>query len=330
MTMGLLIRQCRRAADLTQRQLAEAAGVSVAAVRDLEQGRTACPRWGTVENLAGVLGLSSRQRAELLRAWRQPGQRGPRPDVRIDVLGPLVATRFGRPVALGSVRQRAVLGLLVLHQDTWVHRDAIIELLWGERPPPSAVAEVLGYVNRLRGQLDPMRDRGERAGLISSGGRCYRFRADEASVDLAIFWRYARRADEAARCDPARGCELYEQALALWRDDALADVDLMWQHPAVTALGCRRAELVLGFAGAAAAVGAQARALPHLRRLCDRDPLNERAHAHLILALAAVGEQAAALDVFTSLRRRLDADLGVRPSKVLAQAHLSVLRQQVS
>jgi transcriptional regulator with XRE-family HTH domain len=170
MTMGLLIRQCRRAADLTQRQLAEAAGVSVAAVRDLEQGRTACPRWGTVENLAGVLGLSSRQRAELLRAWRQPGQRGPRPDVRIDVLGPLVATRFGRPVALGSVRQRAVLGLLVLHQDTWVHRDAIIELLWGERPPPSAVAEVLGYVNRLRGQLDPMRDRGERAGLISSEG----------------------------------------------------------------------------------------------------------------------------------------------------------------
>jgi len=330
--MGCLIRQCRRAAGLTQRQLAAAAGVSVAAVRDLEQGRTACPRWGTVENMAGVLGLSPRQRAELLRAWRRPpGDGGPRAaGVHVDVLGPLVVTRFGQPVALGSVRQRAVLGLLVLHQDAWLHRDAIIAVLWGDKPPASAVTEVLGYVNRLRGLLDPMRERRDRDGLIASAGRGYRFAAQEITVDLAAFQQWARRADEAARRDPARACEFYERALALWRDDALADVDLLWQHPAVTALGCRRAELVLRFADAAAAVGAQVSALPHLRHLCDREPLSEPAHAHLMLALAAGGEQAAALRVFTSLRRRLDAELGIRPSKVLVHAHLKVLRQQLS
>jgi transcriptional regulator with XRE-family HTH domain len=51
------LRELRTAAGLTQQQLAQGAGLSLGAVRDLEQGRTR-PTWETVLRLAGVLGVT--------------------------------------------------------------------------------------------------------------------------------------------------------------------------------------------------------------------------------------------------------------------------------
>jgi hypothetical protein len=69
--------------------------------------------------------------------------------------------------------------------------------------------------------------------------------------------------------------------------------------------------------------------LPLLQEFARRDPLNERAHASLMTALAATGQQAAALHVYDNLLRRLDDELGVRPGREVAEAHLKVLRQEI-
>jgi len=103
--------------------------------------------------------------------------------------------------------------------------------------------------------------------------------------------------------------------------------DLLRGHPAVLEVTRQHAEAVLGYAEATMLAGIAGRALPHLRRLCAEEPLNEHAHARLMVALAATGQQAAALQVFTELRSLLDAEFGILPSPVLAQAHAAVLRQ---
>jgi hypothetical protein len=69
--------------------------------------------------------------------------------------------------------------------------------------------------------------------------------------------------------------------------------------------------------------------LPLLQEFTRRDPLNERAHASLMTALAATGQQAAALQIYENLLRRLDDELGVRPGGEIAKAHLKVLRQEI-
>ena len=333
--MGALIKLYREEWQLTQRELAAAAGMSVGALRDLEQGRTRSPRWGAVEGLAAVLGLDQAQRAELARSWQlgtatrreRPGARWP--PVRINVLGPLAAWRGGEPLALGPARQRAVLGLLALHAGTGVHRDAIIDLLWDERPPASAVAKVHGYLSRLRKLLGDGVARAGNAELVASaGGRCYRLNAGAGYLDLAAFSELTRQAREAAsRFDRRRACDRYEHALGLWRGDILVDVDLLRGHPAVIEVTRQRAEAVLGYAEAATEGDVRSRALPHLRELCTREPLNEHAHARMMIALAATGHQTAALQVFSDLRRRLDTELGVSPSPVLARAHTQILRR---
>ncbi|HEX6521171.1 MAG TPA: BTAD domain-containing putative transcriptional regulator [Streptosporangiaceae bacterium] len=333
-----MIKRYREDQQATQRELAAAAGMSVGALRDLEQGRTRSPRWGTVEELAAALGLDPAQRAELTRAWRSadsaraprhphPGERPP--GVRINVLGPLAAWRDGAQLVLGSVRQRAVLGLMALQAGTGVHRDSIIDLLWGERPPSSAVAEVQGYVSRLRKALSDGAAGTGRAELITTaGGCCYSLHAGPGQLDLSVFARLIREARETARFDSAQACERYEHALGLWRGDVVVDVDLLRDHPAVVEVTRRRTDAVLGYAEAAATTGEGGRVLPHLRELCAREPLNEPAHAYLITVLAATGQQATALQLFGDLRQRLDIELGISPSPMLAQAHARVLRQQ--
>jgi len=72
----------------------------------------------------------------------------------------------------------------------------------------------------------------------------------------------------------------------------LVDIALLRDHPAAVEATRRRAEAVLGYADASGSAGTLARVLPHLRNLCTREPLNEQAHASLMLALAATGHQA--------------------------------------
>ncbi|MER6923300.1 helix-turn-helix domain-containing protein, partial [Streptomyces spiralis] len=75
---GTLLRQLRLDASLTIEMLAEASGVSVRGIGDLERGRRATPQRGTVAALAVGLGLGEAERERLLaaaRSGRNPRQR---------------------------------------------------------------------------------------------------------------------------------------------------------------------------------------------------------------------------------------------------------------
>jgi DNA-binding SARP family transcriptional activator/transcriptional regulator with XRE-family HTH domain len=337
---GVLLGGYRRAAGLTQQQLAALAGLSVAALRDVEQGRTRWPRPGSAQRLARALGLDSVQAQQLLQA----AQRSARPatadqggrtpaltvaagqGVWLQVLGPLAAWRDGALVELGAPKQRAVLGLLALRANAVVHRDALIDAVWGEDPPATAVNLVQSYASRLRRVLDPS---GE-AGLLVSVGTSYRLRLDADQLDLLDFGQLADRGRARAQAgDAGAACHWYQQALRLWQGEPLADVDLLRGHPAVVDLNRRRTAMIAEYAELAIATGLIEQALPHLERLAEREPLDERAHGLLMLALAGSGQQATALHLYEELRRRLDDQLGIHPGAELSDAHLRVLRQQV-
>jgi DNA-binding SARP family transcriptional activator/transcriptional regulator with XRE-family HTH domain/tetratricopeptide (TPR) repeat protein len=327
--LGAVIARERRAAGLTQQQLADLAAVSVGAVRDLEQGRTAQPRLATIDALALVLGVDLGQAAETA-GWplgNGPGP-GPGPDAEpmaaglwLGVLGPLTVWRNGIRADPGAGRQRAVLGLLAVHPGIALHRETIIDAVWGYQPPASAIAMVQSYVSRLRRLL------GER--VLVSDGISYRLAVSAGELDALEFARLAGLArGSAAAGNPAAACGWYDRALQLWRGEPLADVSALRGDPALTELGQQRTAMILDHADAAAAAGWPERVLAQLRELSARDPLDERVHARLMLTLAACGQQAAALSVFGQLRQRLDAELGITPGAELADAHLRILRGQ--
>jgi hypothetical protein len=55
------------------------------------------------------------------------------------ILGPLEVRDSDRLVPLGGARQRAVLALLLTRAIEVVSRDWLIDVLWGEHPPESAI-----------------------------------------------------------------------------------------------------------------------------------------------------------------------------------------------
>ncbi len=255
-------------------------------------------------------------------------------EFRLAILGPVAGSRGGVPVALGPVRQRAVLTLLVLHARAGLSRAAIVDALWGDDPPATAVTMVHGYITRIRGLLGPdervgaARPRLERA--LSWDGTRYRLAPGAVESDLTEFARLADLAGQAAASgDTAQACRRYEQSLRLWRAEPAADIELLQGHPAMTELSQRRAALIVNYAAAAETAGLHEQVLGHLQSLAGRAPLDERVHARLMIALAATGQQAAALGVYSDLRQRLDRELGIRPGRELTDAHLLVLREQI-
>jgi DNA-binding SARP family transcriptional activator/tetratricopeptide (TPR) repeat protein len=252
--------------------------------------------------------------------------------LQLQALGPLTAWRDGRRLELGPARQRSVLGLLAAQPNALVRRTTICEALWGDSPPETAVSMIQSYVSRLRRLLDPARAAGAAGGspILVAAGSGYRLQVTAEQLDVIAFGELHAKARSAARDGrDETACEFYEQAMALWQGEPLADLDALHGHPAVVGLARQWAGAVEEYADAACPLGRHRQVLGLLQALTVREPLNERAHARLMIALAGSGQQAAALEVFEAVRSRLDSELGIWPGAELAAARTRVLNQDV-
>src|SRR6185503_1166563 len=110
------------------------------------------------------------------------------------ILGPLEAyDSSGAEIGLPAGRERALVAALVLRRGEVVPTDALIDALWGERPPTTAAKAVQGYVSHLRRALGD--------GLLITRFPGYVLRVDAESIDAERFEQLAtqgRRALEDA------------------------------------------------------------------------------------------------------------------------------------
>ncbi|RBM17256.1 transcriptional regulator [Prauserella sp. PE36] len=322
------IREYRARSGLTQQQAADLAGMSVAWLRDLEQGRVAKPRLATLRRLALALGLAPEETAELERVVQHSESVGY--DLWLRVLGPLAVRVDNRAVELGSVRQRLLLGMLALSPNTPVSRDELIEVVWEGKPPPTAVELLQTNVSRLRRRLASRQGDAQAGRVLTATQTGYQLSCTQQQLDVLLFRHLAAEGRQARqRGDLVGACEALRKAVELWEGDPAADLPVLRLHPAAVALGAERNAVVLEYAAVTAQAGRHGDAVPALREVVESDPLHEAAHAALMIALAGSGRQAAALTVFSELRKRLDDELGVAPGAELVEAHQRVLRQEV-
>ena len=75
-------------------------------------------------------------------AARAVGGTGAAAGIEYRVLGSLEVRRGGRALALGGSKQRALLAVLLLNANRVVSRDRLIDELWGDDPPQTAVVRL--------------------------------------------------------------------------------------------------------------------------------------------------------------------------------------------
>lgn len=239
------------------------------------------------------------------------------------VLGPLVVRRAGTAVEVGPRKQRALLIHLVLRAGLTVPVDHLIDALWGEDPPPQARVTLRAYVSNLRRALHDGED-----DVIVTRSSGYSLQVDPSAVDAVRFEQGvmdARGRLEAG--DPQAALRALDEALGLWRGQALADLG----DDVIGGERARLEELRLSAHedrfDALLRLGRSAEAVASLEAFTASEPLRERARAQLMLGLYRSGRAPDALKVFQRFRDTLVEELGLDPSPALSQLADRILNQ---
>jgi DNA-binding SARP family transcriptional activator len=203
-----------------------------------------------------------------------------------------------------------------LHANEVVPAERLIDVVWGERPPPTAATVVQVYVSRLRKLL------GHELLVTSAPG--YRLQVAPEQIDLRRAERLMAAAHETQ--EPARRSALLRDALALWRGPALADFayEELGRAEAERIEELRLTTLEDAF-DAELERGWHTELVAELEALLEEHPLRERVRAQLMLALYRAGRQADALSVYRDGHRRLTEELGLEPGPTLRQLERQIL-----
>ncbi|SBS76513.1 Transcriptional regulator, putative ATPase, winged helix family (fragment) [uncultured Mycobacterium sp.] len=254
---------------------------------------------------------------------------GSRHTLRLQILGPLRIWRAGAELDAGPRQQAYLLALLLAHAGRPTSTDELVNQIWGENPPVSALNVVHKYVGALRRLLEPEllpRDSGSH---LRRRGNGYLFTADPETLDLVRF-RHSVATAEAALSDHRQQAALdqYVAALGLWSGPA---GDGLGQGPdsvpVFTRLDGEFFDACVVAAHTAVALGQPERVLGPLQLAATIGPLHEPVHAALVSALGAAGRQGEALSVYRGMRTRLAEDLGIDPGIALQTAQQEVLTQ---
>jgi DNA-binding SARP family transcriptional activator len=238
------------------------------------------------------------------------------------LLGPLLVRSGGVLVPVAPGRQRAVLAALLLSGNRVVPVGELAEALWGSASPRSARASLQTYVMRLRKALG---EAGRSRITTQPGGYLISLSSGELDVDrfgagLAAGREAARAGSHAAAAAQLRA------ALSLWRGQPLAGVaseTLALRE--VPRLAEMRLQALEARIDADLHLGRHAEVIVELRQLAAADPLRERLHALLMLALYRDGQQAGALAAYQTARAVLVSELGAEPGPELRRLQQQIL-----
>jgi DNA-binding SARP family transcriptional activator len=246
--------------------------------------------------------------------------------MRFGVLGTVAVDCGGGPTPVRWPMPRSVLAALLLSANRVVPADRLVDVVWGDRPPASAVASLHNHVMRLRTMLGRTA-----AGRIRTVAPGYLIDIADGDLDLTEFVRRYRcgRAALAASDWKAASREL-TSALSLWRGEPLEDVTSRLLHEReVPQLTQMRLEALEARIDADLHLGRHEELIAELGALTAAHPLRERFHAQLMLAHYQAGRQAEALSAFQRIRELLAEELGVDPCPDLQRLHQQILAQEL-
>ncbi len=231
----------------------------------------------------------------------------------VRVLGVIEVETGGEARPVSSPKQRLVLALLVAARGP-VSRERLVDALWGDEPPSSAAATLMGYVSRLRSTL----------GASGIDGKPEGYRLDADIVDAYQFESLIHATG--ASDDSAT----LERALELWRGHAFGEFRT---HPYLTGEAHRleelRAHTRIRLASLYLDAGDVARPTSMLEAIVADEPLREDAWVLLVRALLACGRPPDAVRAAQRCRRQL-AEIGLEPSPALVAAETCALDQRTT
>ncbi|MEU0899344.1 AfsR/SARP family transcriptional regulator [Streptomyces massasporeus] len=250
------------------------------------------------------------------------------------LLGPLTVSTSKRESSPSSNKEKQLLALLLLNLPHVTSTGLIIDELWTENPPKSSMTTLQTYILHLRRFLAesmgvPARTVAKEYLVHRSGG--YILASSQVDLDVDEFRALERRAHrEMDRSDYEEAVKSTESALALWRGQALMDVQAgQYIQAEVHGLEQARLSLIEAKIEAELALGRDRKVLGELSTLVTRYPLHEGLNSSYIRALANSGYRTKALEVYRDLHAVMVDQVGLEPSAELRGLHEAILTERL-
>ncbi|MEV0804798.1 AfsR/SARP family transcriptional regulator [Micromonospora sp. NPDC050200] len=247
--------------------------------------------------------------------------------VRFNVLGRFQVASQGQICTPSAPKVRQVLAVLTLRAGQTVSIDGLIEELWEENPPKSAVTTTQTYVYQIRKAFERLEGEDCADRLLVTRPPGYALELGKEQIDATLFRDLV---------DQGRG--LFDRGRVRQAGQVLHEALGLWSGPALTNVTCgpmlrsyathleeqRITALELRIA-ADLQLGKHRELIAELKSLVALHPLNEWLHAQLIVSLEKAGRRGEALRAYQDLRRLLNNELGLDPSADLQRLHQAVL-----
>jgi DNA-binding SARP family transcriptional activator/tetratricopeptide (TPR) repeat protein len=241
--------------------------------------------------------------------------------VEIRLLGGVDVGGKDDPPRVASPQLRRLLAALAVDAGRPVPVDVLIDRVWDE-PRPAARRGLHVLISRLRRDMAAA---GAPVAPILRRGGAYLLAIEPDRVDIYQFRALLARAREPEVADGER-LTLLRRARALWRGSPLAGLSGLWVERTRLAWDEEHLDASTAWARAEVRAGDPGPVVAPLRELAGGHPLNEPLAAALMLALAAAGRAAEALDHFGTVRRGLAEELGADPGAELQAVYQALLR----
>ncbi|MFD8525099.1 BTAD domain-containing putative transcriptional regulator [Streptomyces capillispiralis] len=239
------------------------------------------------------------------------------------VLGPVRAHRGDRELMLGPPRRRAVLAVLLLQAGKYVPFVDVIDAVWGDERPSSALTSLQTHVHHLRRAFA---DGGRDEARIETVRAGYQMHLPEDALDLLLFQKMAAETTRLReRGHYAEAVFAAREALDLWRGEPLPDLTgpyITWQRQRLTAMRLSVTEEKLA---AAIEAGELVDSSAELEQLVADHPLDERFRELLMLTRYRAGRPADALRVYRQAQITLARELGVDPGPALQRLRSHIM-----
>jgi DNA-binding SARP family transcriptional activator len=244
------------------------------------------------------------------------------------LLGPLQMTVAGKPAALGTPKQRAVLAVLLINRNRVVATDSLIDAAWHQSPVPAARASVHTYMSALRRLLDSAE--GDGRTVLASAPPGYRLTVADGNCDLDRFISEKTAGIHAAAAGRFEEASSHlSAALAEWRGPVLDDLrDFAFVEVFATAWMEDKVLVHTARAEAEIACGRAYAVIGELELLAAGHPYREPLWAQLMTAYYVSDRQSDALETYRRLKAVLAEDLGIDPGPTVNALHARILRQQ--
>jgi len=202
---------------------------------------------------------------------------------------------------------KALLKLLAVQRDRYLHREQVLDAFWASLNPSAAAANLRKILFDLRTEFaarrvtDPVVTIADDMVVLSP----------DISLDIDEFRACAR----AARCAPDK-FELYEGAIACYGGDLLVeDRYEEWTEGPRQELRDLHNELLIELSQLYAAAGKLELAADRLQRLLQADPLDEEANRLMMRLYAESGSRQKAHRQYETFRDALRREIGADPSE---------------